>query len=401
MGFSITSPEALQLWLRRKPIEWADVVRFRQGLRSTFIAIRQNSQTISARSRREIFSDFRLLSIMYAWFLLGERNRELAEYRVLGALFQIKGSYANHALRGLSLNNANHDASKKIDSQWLQISKDCTQLDGGISPSTLLSNAIWDEPPSWFQEEWAQVAMHLSAPEGGFEIWREWCFGRMSGLPHAFANFDDTADRSFYTWIIRQENDWWEREPTDVNADIKAHVDKLRRPEPTDLPDLGTLAQQLAMVEASTQIVNADDIGDLKRATESVLEASKRAREELALPTIGHNSGTFEGHKLGSELTLPANAAEGIAEQIQGIDARLVALQKDLERSRLTKGELAEQGKGLVERLDKIRKISPEFFKGFESQLGKGLGIGLSAVLGLYFAKLSGLLKVILTAVSG
>ncbi len=77
------------------------------------------------------------------------------------------------------------------------------------------------------------MARRLSQPEPGFEVWREWYYGRLEGLPHAFASFDDEADRKFYEQIIEYDDDWWSRDPAEVNADIKAFVDSLRKSKAT------------------------------------------------------------------------------------------------------------------------------------------------------------------------
>ncbi|MEO0871109.1 MAG: hypothetical protein AAFY19_03995 [Pseudomonadota bacterium] len=296
--------------------------------------------------------------------------------------------YHLHALNGVN-------DTQSPSAFWKAVQDDCLAFDSGASPDELLHRPIFSSPPGWWTETLDRALNRLSSSSAGFDIWREWLQGRIQGRPRAFDGFDDDSDRKFYAYLVEQDDSWWKRGDGAVNADIKAKVEELRQPKPLQIPDLENLAQRLEAVEASTETVSAGDIADLKLAIAEVLEASKRARQEPGQPTIGHNSGAFEGESLAREMTLAMDAVKRIEEQIQGIDARLAELQKDLERPDLTKGELAKQGKGFVERLDLIRKISPEFFNAFEKTLGVGAAGGFTA----WLANMLGLLESIARSV--
>ncbi|MFM7379376.1 MAG: hypothetical protein ACKO1O_14820, partial [Erythrobacter sp.] len=129
---------------------------------------------------------------------------------------------------------------------WAVLSGDCNRLQDGTAPAALLAQPLWIDRPDWFQDAWGRAAQWLSRPEHGFAIWREWYFGRLEGLPHAFDRFDAAADEASYRWIIDQNDDWWEREPVAmVNADIADKVEDLRRPAP---PSDDELAQNPAVI---------------------------------------------------------------------------------------------------------------------------------------------------------
>ena len=101
----------------------------------------------------------------------------------------------------------------------------------GQSPDVLFFLPLWRDPPRWWHEDWSNTRKWLSASGVGFEILREWYHGRLEGLPHAFSGFDNFADEVFYRWIVEQENDWWSREPAEVNNEITEFVDSLRKPK--------------------------------------------------------------------------------------------------------------------------------------------------------------------------
>ncbi|EAQ30539.1 hypothetical protein NAP1_07165 [Erythrobacter sp. NAP1] len=119
---------------------------------------------------------------------------------------------------------------------WYETSRDCSQLADNMDPLRLMHSSVWNQRPDWFQQIWSAAARWLSRSEHGFEIWREWYYGRLEGLSHAFAEFDDEADQTFFRWIVEQDNEWWSREPAEVNADIKAFVDSLRKRKSDDKP---------------------------------------------------------------------------------------------------------------------------------------------------------------------
>ncbi|MEL7319351.1 MAG: hypothetical protein AAFN04_12020 [Pseudomonadota bacterium] len=147
---------------------------------------------------------------------------------------------------------------------------------------------FWDKRPDWFEVVWGRAAKWLSRPEDGFEIWREWYYGRLEGLSHAFADFDDEADEEFFRWIGEQDDDWWKREPREVNADIKAKVEELRKPPPpadTELQQEPSVVNYVVDDEGTVQLApeplpngvqddqdNQDNYGEIKRLIEEALD---------------------------------------------------------------------------------------------------------------------------------
>ncbi|WP_162627707.1 toll/interleukin-1 receptor domain-containing protein [Erythrobacter sp. KY5] len=136
-------------------------------------------------------------------------------------------------------------------------------LDSGLEVAQVKAEPVWQERPDWLERNWTNASRWLSRPEDGFEIWREWYYGRLEGLPHAFARFDAAADDAFYRWIVEQDDEWWSREPAEVNADIKEFVDSLRTPKPDDKPRVDFFVSYASPDEAAAREVAAvlDQIG--------------------------------------------------------------------------------------------------------------------------------------------
>ncbi|WP_299193160.1 TIR domain-containing protein [uncultured Erythrobacter sp.] len=146
------------------------------------------------------------------------------------------------------------------------VSKECELLEKGKPAQSLLGEPLWPQRPDWFNRRWPKAAAWLSRTEHGFEIWREWYYGRLEGLPHAFKGFTDKADVAFYQWLIERDNEWWGREDiAAINAEIAAKVDELRElPEQTD-PKVDFFISYASEDEAAAREV-ADVLDDLGKS---------------------------------------------------------------------------------------------------------------------------------------
>ncbi|MEM6585092.1 MAG: hypothetical protein AAF692_05005 [Pseudomonadota bacterium] len=168
------------------------------------------------------------------------------------------------------------------------VQEDGRALESGTEVSIVFQMPLWHRAPDWWKNPWNAASRWLSASPDDFDIWREWYHGRVQGLPRAFKDFDEAADEAFYRWIIEQEEEWWSRKPREVNADIKAKVEELRRlPPPSDIElqqepnvvnyvvdDEGTV--QLAPEPLPNGVQddqdNQDNYGEIKRLIEEALD---------------------------------------------------------------------------------------------------------------------------------
>lgn len=266
MAVEITSKEELEAWLEDKPREWAQVIALRSALRVfPLVANRKNSRKTSSLPKV-------ILSTLRALIVSSASIKYPSEDMISSAKLE---EAANNAARAADMITVIHGQSLPVDAaarassaaffassrwglghalnaarasefaaraqafavqrgvitSWKITSGDCETLQDGKTPEDLLESRFWLDAPDWWSDAWDQARKWLSSSGQGFEIWREWYYGRLEGLPHAFADFDDEADEKFYRWIVEQGDDWWKREPAEVNAEITQFVDGLRKPK--------------------------------------------------------------------------------------------------------------------------------------------------------------------------
>ncbi len=158
------------------------------------------------------------------------------------------------------------DAALLVESRepfWQQLTLDSAALEADADTLAFGFTPLWDLPQNWFEESWDAARKWMSGSGQGFEIWREWYYGRVEGLSHAFADFDDAADEAFYRWIVEQDDEWWSREPAEVNAEIKAFVDTLRKPKDASDTRVDFFISYAGEDEAAARDIAAvlDDLG--------------------------------------------------------------------------------------------------------------------------------------------
>jgi len=325
MAVKITSRDELKAWLEDKPREWAQVIALRSALRVLPLSCDPHNWTNKKFNARFTSTVFRAMAVssVASRFPADDivRSAGAASTAVFFAVEADSGasntaSIAASAADAAVINAANHTAaaasapffaaSAAAHAEaapaaaaavvWVQVSNDCVRLNDGVTPLALAGEPIWRERPDWFQAAWGRAAQWLSRPEHGFWIWREWYYGRLEGLRHAFDRFDDAADEAFGRWIVEQDDEWWKREPREVNADIKAKVEELRRPEP---PSDGDLLQEQSVVnyvvddDGTTQIApeplpngvqddqdTQDNYGEIKRLIQDALDECDPGRTQ-------------------------------------------------------------------------------------------------------------------------
>lgn len=258
MGVAISSPTELQAWLEDKPREWAHVIALRAALRVlpfTCVPALGNSQPVDERlvlavarasgissGARNIPPDHIAAEAARVAYAAAVFAAPAAAAAAAAAASSARSSAARSSgARGAARAGATYaaDAAARAAAAdndaaaaWAALAGDCARLQDGTALAVLLAQPLWIERPDWFQDAWGRAAQWLSRPEHGFAIWREWYFGRLEGLPHAFDRFNVIADEAFYRWLIEQDDDWWKREPATVNSNIAAKVEELRRPAP-------------------------------------------------------------------------------------------------------------------------------------------------------------------------
>jgi hypothetical protein len=281
MSVAITSQDELTEWLEHKPREWALVIAVRAALRVLPIALDPEEYIDGIVRSRFALTVFRAIAISsgastiptddiaaayaasaadtyaaaaadtYPASTSGARAGAAAEsasaaaYATAFACASANAAYgvANaaalavaHAADAAGYTNAAADAFAADSAAaaasvaiWQSISNDLSALENGIGLNELFSQPLWQERPDWFDQSWDNAKRWMSRNKDGFQIWREWYLGRLEGTAHTFAGFDQEAEREFFTRLFAQDDDWWDREPAEVNRDIAGWVEELRK----------------------------------------------------------------------------------------------------------------------------------------------------------------------------
>lgn len=263
MGIEIASGQQLEAWLEEKPREWSHVIAVRAALRAlplTCDPVEFTDRTVDPYLPLVVFRVSAISSgaakippdgIGLAAALAAAHNAAFAAARAADLTpaanaavravthaadaayayaADVDVHYAADAGFATDAAYAAADAAALTDF-WQVVEGDCQALEGDSEPEKLLLLHLWPYAPEWWCTSWDAARRWLSRPEYGFEIWREWYYGRLEGLPHVFAGFSDEADRRFYGQILEYDDGWWSRDPAEVNADIKALVESLRKPK--------------------------------------------------------------------------------------------------------------------------------------------------------------------------
>lgn len=298
MAVEITSREELKDWLEDRPREWAHMIALRSALRVLPLSCDPASfkdRTVNPRLPLAVFRASAILSgaagsppdniaaAVRAVLKLatdGPSDASVPFSAAVAVAFAAASAYTPSSGDSASLAAAaavRAVADAADTDTWQFVESDCRALGDGTEPGELSRLHLWPIEPEWWSNSWDAARRWLSRLEDGFEIWREWYYGRIESLPHAFADFDDSADEAFYRWIVEQNDDWWERDPAEVNAEIANFVDGLRRKSPVARESPSSVIVPDPQVEAVPTITRSrNDKLTLLRVSASVDESAKR-----------------------------------------------------------------------------------------------------------------------------
>ncbi|MEM7690769.1 MAG: hypothetical protein AAF291_17275 [Pseudomonadota bacterium] len=306
MAVEIKSREELEAWLSDKPREWAQIIAIRIALRVLPADLDPKFWVSKHDHGYYALGLFRALIVAFA--SVGYRNDTISREAARWAAIEFPHGHGPSTAAKFSAFASCHDSTKPAIGELIDAIRyadmtvneashsqgsrhqavrmnalELAEEDGKAllehgNPAEALASELWSNELGWRVESWTRVRKWLSASEDVFDVWREWYHGRLQGLPRAFKNFDGASDEAFYRWIAEQNNDWWSREPREVNADIKAKVEELRKPSP---PSDAELEQEPRALLFRGNEVNQVALSDQTSATALLSDSEARDRHLL------------------------------------------------------------------------------------------------------------------------
>ncbi|OYX66236.1 MAG: hypothetical protein B7Y88_04900 [Sphingomonadales bacterium 32-64-17] len=234
---SIKSRKDLRSWLDDKPAEWAHVLAVRTALRllplvsdpELFYDEQPNADLTLQAFRAMVVSSGAAKIPPDVTVTLAARAAARAAPATQAA--SVPSAAARSAARAAhaaavpaaaaaaaeaAIDDA-ADAAVGYDS-WHSFSIDCVALQDGVQPQKLLARPLWLEQPDWFTQSWRRAEEWLELDYAFF--WRNWYLARLKGSRHALPWFDADTDRRFHQFLFEQDDDWWRRNPVEVNRQI-------------------------------------------------------------------------------------------------------------------------------------------------------------------------------------
>ncbi len=120
--------------------------------------------------------------------------------------------------------------SIEADARWLDANAANKQPD--VLAHKLANAALWPngETPGWIAREWHRLRGQRELLADGVDVWFPWYEHRLSGGEGGIApDLTGKAGERLDVRIAIQPDEWWDRDPKDVNADIARWVEEARR----------------------------------------------------------------------------------------------------------------------------------------------------------------------------
>lgn len=245
---------------------------------------------------------------------------------------------------------------------------------GADGRRALIRRPLWPtHAPADIRDRWTRERLLLGSAVHGTKIWVDWYDRRLKGRAQGF-DLSPDADAEMNRRLIAQDNEWWERDPAAVNADIAAwlaeqqwhdlvsRVDRISKTvEAGAVPDfssheaesaLNTMTEAAANVLAALEAVMPPAAGGNYFETDDILPADSQA-QEAAHPSL-------------AAPQLP----DTVAAELHTLREEVKALKRAAVLSQPDPKQLGKSLIWLKNRLEQYRQVSPEFMKQFEGKLG-------------------------------
>jgi hypothetical protein len=202
-----------------------------------------------------------------------------AAYAVYAASAAAGAAYATYAADAVADANI-----------WKSVTLDVEFLDSAKNHEALLSWPLWPNAvPEKIAAEIDAMRKALRISPDGYGYFLDWYERRLAGRDTGFA-LQPEQDEEMYRRLVAQEDDWWERAPAQVNADIQSWLDELTPPaiaEPQS--DFGLIFRQRANdVFEVDPLAGTDETLDTPEARDRHGHLRDTLSEALQLAS-GHN----------------------------------------------------------------------------------------------------------------
>jgi len=249
----IDSREALEAWLLDKPRAVVQAIATRAALRVLPLVCGDPAAKQGSRSSDSLlFATFRCMDILSV-ATAENVNADIKRASSFAASAAFASSYAaraaSHAASGISsdfyLDGAVHFAVYAADAStfaasgisiWAAAEADCRQFDDGGSVVGVMRMPIWHGiAPDWARVAWRATTENPVLQNAGFAPWFKWYEG-IAGLDGGPTR--DIFGPELSLKIALQPDDWWERGPEAVNADIARWLAEKEGEAPEEEPEL-------------------------------------------------------------------------------------------------------------------------------------------------------------------
>jgi hypothetical protein len=442
----ITNQEELKAWLKDKPHKWSVAIALRCALRVLPIATNPARHNNNEAPSEHIFMMFRALSVSSASRYLspdkmkkatraagnhlyslqptvGFRSNlfyvlrtseatvdtssasgsaaEAAELATAAEIATFRGTrsvdaaayavgaagdsdadaiYANANITATTANAAAE--ASDADAIWQSVTLDADFLESGNSHKALLSQPLWQGTiPTLIAPEIAAMCKTLPCSPDGFGLWLDWYERRLAGAPTGFA-LPPVQDQEMYRRLVAQNDDWWQRKPAEVHAEIQSWLDELT-PDKEEA-QLETIRTRLAI--GIKPDFSAPEAESARVAIKKSIASARPILHDLLPAQIGHNNPPEDEQIESSTQTLPS-----IGDIIR-FDSLFERVEETVDHPEPDVVRLVEDA-GLIKRsIDRLRALSPEGMKEFEKTLGANAGRAIAWGISALILSLTGAL---------
>lgn len=124
---------------------------------------------------------------------------------------------------------------------WRSIEADCRQFEAGATAVQVMRTSLWHGPaPEKMVGAWRDLTKDKYLVKAGFDSWFQW-YEKLTGI-----NGGEVADHfgsKLSLKIALQPDDWWERGPEAVNADIARWLAEKEEKEPELAAEIAEIAE--------------------------------------------------------------------------------------------------------------------------------------------------------------